>query len=321
MVPARAPLLRYVLVLLLAAAASPTGARPASAQAWPSRPLTMVVPYAPGGSTDMVARSVAPGLAAALGQPVLIENMPGVGGIAGVSRVAKAAPDGYRFVLGNVGTHVQNQFLFAYPPYDAMVEFVPAALLADLAMLLATRIDLPVYGVKDLVTYIRANSASVQYASAGFGSPTHLACALMNAALGVEVRHVPHRGGSLATKEMLAGRVDYFCSNVAAIKFHVEASRLKALAVLSRARVSTMPAVPTAQEQGMKGFEASNWLALFYPSATPEAIVERLNAAAVATLADGTLQTKLRGLGAEPTEPSRNTQSSLATLLAAEHEK
>ena len=319
--PARSVLLRRVVTLLLLTSAISAVVNPAAAQAWPNRPLTMVVPYAPGGSTDLVARLLAPRLAAALGQPVLLENMAGVGGIAGVSRVAKAAPDGYQFVVGNVGTHAQNQFLFAYPPYDAMVEFVPAVLLVDQAMLLAVRANLPIDGLKDFVAYLRANTASMQYASAGFGSPTHLACALLNSALGVDVRHVPYRGGSLATRELLAGKVDYFCSNVAAIKPHIDANRLRAPAVLSRARLASMPDLATAQEQGLKDFEASNWMALFLPSATPEPIVARLNAASVAVLADQTLQDKLRALGAEPAAPDRNTPERLAAFLAAEREK
>jgi tripartite-type tricarboxylate transporter receptor subunit TctC len=281
----------------------------------------MVVPYAPGGSTDLVARLIAPGLGAALGQPVVIENMAGVGGIAGVSRVAKAAPDGYQFVVGNVGTHAQNQFLFAYPPYDATAEFVPAALLADLVMLVAVRANLPINGLNDFIAHLRANAANMQYASAGFGSPTHLACALLNSRLGVDVRHVPYRGGSLATRELLAGKVDYFCSNVAAIKPHIEAGRLKAPAVFSRMQLSSLPSVATAQEQGLKDFEASNWLALFLPSAAPEPIVARLNAAAIEALADQALQAKLRALGAEPAAPDRNTEDHLQAFLAAEREK
>jgi tripartite-type tricarboxylate transporter receptor subunit TctC len=312
---------RRAAVPLLLAFAGLAKATPAAAQTWPKRPLTMVVPYAPGGSTDLVARLIAPGLGAALGQPVLLENMAGVGGIAGVSRVAKAAPDGYQFVLGNVGTHAQNQFLFAYPPYDAMVEFVPAALLVDQAMLLAVRADLPIAGLDGFIAHLRANAANMQYASAGFGSPTHLACALLNSALGVDVRHAPYRGGSLATRELLAGKVDYFCPNVAAIKPHIEAGRLKAPAVLSRARLSSLPNVATAQEQGLKDFEASNWMALFLPSATPDPIVARLNAAAIVALADPTLQTKLRALGAEPAAPERNTPERLAEFLVAERGK
>src|SRR5262249_37006080 len=150
-------------------------AGPPAAQIWPNRPLTMVVPYAPGGSTDLVARLIAPGLGTVLGQPVFVENMAGLGGVAGVSRVAKAAPDGYQFVVGNVGTHAQNQALFTHPPYDAAAEFAPAALLVDQVMLIAVRADLPIDGLKDFITHLRTNAANMQYASAGFGSPTHLA--------------------------------------------------------------------------------------------------------------------------------------------------
>jgi tripartite-type tricarboxylate transporter receptor subunit TctC len=281
----------------------------------------MVVPYAPGGSTDLVARLIAPGLGTALGQPVLIENMAGVGGIAGVSRVAKSAPDGYVFVVGNVGTHAQNQYLFAYPPYDAEAEFVPAALLADLVMLMAVRADLPIDGLNDFIAHLHANAAKMQYASAGFGSPSHLACALLNSTLGVDIRHVPYRGGGPVTRELLAGKVDYFCSNVAAIKPHSEAGRLKAPAIFSRMRLSSLPSLATAREQGLKDFEASNWMALFSPAATPEPIVARLNAAAVAVLADQILQTKLRALGAEPAAPDRNTQERLTSFLARERDK
>ena len=313
---ARLFLRRRIAALLLLVITTPV-----EAQTWPNRPLTMVVPYAPGGSTDLVARLIAPGLGAALGRPVLVENMAGVGGIAGVSRVAKAAPDGYQFVVGNVGTHAQNQYLFAYPPYDATAEFVPAALLADLVMLVAVRENLPIDGLNDFIAHLRANAANMQYASAGFGSPSHLACALLNSTLGIDIRHVAYRGGSPATRDLLAGKADYFCSNVAAIKPHIEAGRLKAPAVFSRVRVRGLPNVATAQEQGLKDFEATNWLALFLPSATPEPIVARLNAALVQALADQALQEKLRALGAEPAAPERNTPERLAMFLAAEREK
>jgi tripartite-type tricarboxylate transporter receptor subunit TctC len=294
---------------------------PAAAQGWPNRPLTMVVPYAPGGSTDLIARLIAPRLSQALGQPVFIENMAGIGGIAGVSRVAKAAPDGYQFVVGNVGTHAQNQFLFTHPPYDAAAEFAPAALLVEQVMVLTLRPDLPVDGLDDFIAHLRAHHPSMKYASAGFGSPSHLACALLNAALGIDIRHVSYRGGSPASRDLMAGKVDYFCSNLAAIKPHIEAGRLKAPAVLSRVRARSFPNVPTAQEQGLKDFEATNWLGLFLPVATPEPIVDRLNSAAVRALADQALQDQLRALGGEPVTPDRNTNERLSAFLAAEHAK
>jgi tripartite-type tricarboxylate transporter receptor subunit TctC len=294
---------------------------PAAAQGWPDRPFTMVVPYAPGGSTDLIARLVAPKLSQALGQPVLVENMAGIGGIAGVSRVARAAPDGYQFVVGNVGTHAQNQFLFKYPPYDAAAEFAPVALLVDQTMVLTTRPDLPVDGLEKFIAHLRLNQQTMKYASAGFGSPTHLACALLNAALGVDTRHVPYRGGSLASRDLMTGKVDYFCSNLAAIKPHIEAGRLKAPAMLSRARARSLKDIPTAQEQGLKDFEATNWLGLFLPVAVAEPIVERLNAAVVRALADRGLQDQLRALDAEPVAAERNTNERVLGFLAEERAK
>ena len=201
---------------------------PVGAQGWPNRSLTMVVPYATGGSTDLIARLIAPRLSQALGQSILIENQAGLGGIAGVSRVAKAAPDGYQFVVGNVGTHAQNQFLFTHPPYDAVAEFAPAALLVEQAMVLTVRPDLAVDGLEHFIAHLQARSSTMKYASAGFGSPTHLACALLNATLRVDVRHVAYRGGGPATVDLMAGKVDYFCSNLAAIRPDIEAGRLKA---------------------------------------------------------------------------------------------
>jgi tripartite-type tricarboxylate transporter receptor subunit TctC len=281
----------------------------------------MVIPYARGGPADLVGRLLAPRLEGALGQPVVVENIAGSGGIAGVSQVAKAAPDGYRFVLGNVVTHAQNQFLFAYPPYDAMAEFVPAALVVDQAMLLAARPDLPVAGLGSFIAHVRANTPHMQYGSAGAGSATHLACALLNAAVDVDVRHVPYRSGSLAMRELLAGHVDYSCFNVSAIKAHIEAGRLKALATLSRARLPCLPIVPTAQEQGLKDFEVSNWMALFLPAGTPEPIVARLNTATIAALSDPELRSKLHQFGIESVSNERNTPERLAVFIAAERDK
>jgi tripartite-type tricarboxylate transporter receptor subunit TctC len=292
-----------------------------AAQGWPDRPLTMVIPYARGGPADMVGRLLAPRLGAILGQPVLVENIAGTIGIAGVSQVAKAAPDGYQFVLGNVATHAQYQFLFTYPPYDAMAEFVPAALVVDQAMLLAVRPDLPVADLSEFVAHLRANPSRIQYGSAGAGSATHLACALLNSALNVEVRHVPYRSGSLAMRGLLSGQVDYSCGNVSAIRSDIEAGRLKALMVLSRARLPCLPFVATAREQGLKDFEASNWMALFLPAATPEPIVARLNAAAVTALADPKLRAKLHEFGIESVSNERNTPEWLGVFMAAEHDR
>lgn len=292
---------------------------PASAQTWPTRPLVLVVPYSAGGSQDAVARLIAPGLASALGQQVVVENVGGAGGTLGVTRVAKAPPDGYQFLLGNVGTHAQSQSLYDRPPYDAIADFVPVALLVDQSMLLAVRKDLPASNLQEFIAYARANGSKMQYGSAGIGSPTHLACALLNAAIGIEgSTHVPYRGGGPAMQDLMAGRIDYFCFNTASIKPQIDAGTVKALAILSAARVSSLPAVPTAQEQGLTDFVVANWMAFFLPKNTPPAIAARLNEATIAALADPSLQEKLRVLGAEPVAADRLPLDRLPAFLFSE---
>jgi len=284
--------------------------------------VTVVVPYAAGGSQDAVTRILAPGISAALGQPVVVDNVSGSGGTLGVLKVAKAAPDGYQVLLGNVGTHAQIPSLYERPPYDALADFVPVVLLVDQSMLLAVRKDLPAANLQEFIAYARANQSKMQYGSAGIGSPTHLACALLNAAIGAEqVTHVPYRGGGPAMQDLMAGRIDYFCYNTASIMPQVEAGTVRALAILSAARVPSLPTVPTAQEQGLKDFEVANWMAFFVPRGTPTEIVARLRAASETALAAGPTREKLSGLGAEPVPADRLPPDRLPAFVAAEMAK
>lgn len=310
------------IVLSLVAALSSGWINAAVAQAWPTRNVTVVVPYAAGGSQDAVTRILAPGVSAALGQPVIVDNVGGGGGTLGVLKVAKAAPDGYQVLLGNVGTHAQIPSLYERPPYDALADFVPVVLLVDQSMLLAVRRDLPAANLQEFIAYARANQSKMQYGSAGIGSPTHLACALLNAAIGAEqVTHVPYRGGGPAMQDLMAGRIDYFCYNTASIKPQIDAGTVKALAILSAARVPALPAVPTAQEQGLKDFEVANWMALFVPKGTPPEIVVRLREASLAALAAGQTRERLSGLGAEPVAADRAPLDRLPAFFAAEMAK
>ena len=305
--------------LFVAAAVSVACVGAALAQAWPTRTVTLVVPYSAGGSQDAVARLLSSGLAAALGQQVVVDNVGGGGGMLGVMRVAKAPPDGYQFLLGNVGTHAQSQSLYDRPAYDAVADFVPVVLLVDQSMLLAVRKDLPAGTLMEFIAYSRANQSKMQYGSAGIGSPTHLACALLNAAIGAEqATHVPYRGGGPAMQDLMAGRIDYFCFNTASIKPQIDAGTVKALAILSAARVSSLPDVPTAQEQGLKDFEVANWMAFFVPKGTPAAIVGRLREASLAALAAEPTREKLRVLGAEPVADDRLPLDRLPGFVASE---
>ena len=294
---------------------------PAAAQNWPARPVTMVVPYAAGGSTDIVARIFSARLSELLRQQVIVENIGGAGGMAGASRVAKAPADGYQFVLGNVGTHAQNQTLYKNPLYHAATDFAPVALLVDLPMMLVTRTSLPPNNLPDFIAYAKANQAKMQYGSAGTGAPTHLACALFNAAIGVNITHVPYRGSSQALQDMIAGRIDYFCLNASAAIPHVEGKTAKAIAMFTRERSPTFPTLATAQEQGLKDFTADNWLAFFLPKGTPGAVVQKLHEASVAALNTPAVAARLKEVGADPVAPDRRSPEYLQTFVESEIEK
>lgn len=239
----------------------------------------------------------------------------------GAARVAKAPPDGYQFVLGNVGTHAQNQTLYKNPSYNAATDFAPVGLLVDLPMLMVARTTLPPNDLREFIAYAKANQAKMQYASAGTGAPTHLACALLNAAMGVDITHVPYRGSALALQDMIAGRIDYHCLNASAAIPHLEGKTAKAITMTTRERSQTFPDIPTAREQGLKDFVAENWLAFFFPKGTPAAIVQRLNEVAVAAMTTPAVAAQLKKNGADIVAPERRSPEYLQKFVASEIEK
>lgn len=288
---------------------------------WPSRPITMVVPFAAGGATDVIARLVAEGLRAELGQPVIIENIGGAGGMIGSSRVAKAPPDGYQIVLGNVGTHAHNQSIYKKPLYNASTDFTPVALIADQSLVLVARKDFPAGTMAEFVAYVKANQAKLQYGSSGTGGSNHLGCVLLNSAMGVTVTHVPYRSGAQAIQDLVAGRVDYECPSAPVALPQIEGRTLKALAILSRNRSPSMPGLPSAHEQGLTDFDVPSWYALFLPKATPPDIVSKLNRATVAALRSPVAQQRLKEIGSGLVAPDRMTPDYLARFVAAEIDK
>jgi len=185
----------------------------AAVEDWPARPMTMVVPFAAGGTADPIGRVLAAGLSQALGQQVIVENVGGAGGMTGASRVAKAAPDGYQFVFGSTGTFAYSQTFYKHPLYNTVTDFAPVALVSQQPIMLVARKDLPVQNLQEFIAYTKANQAKMQYGSPGVGSGNHLACALLNAAIEVNVTHVPYRGGGPAIHDLIAGRTDYQCPN------------------------------------------------------------------------------------------------------------
>src|ERR1700722_17192314 len=228
------------------------GAGPAHAQdGWPARPVTMVVPFAAGGPVDLLGRILAKYLGDELNVPVVVENVPGAGGMPGSLRVARAAPDGYTFLLGSIGTHAMNQSLYKRPLYDAANDFAPVALIAQVPLVLIVRNDLPANDLQQFISYTMAQQSYMQFGSAGAGTSTHIGCVLLNQVLGIDVTHVPYRGGEAALLDVMAGRVDYMCSILSTAAQPIKSKEVKAIAMLSRERSPVLPDLPTADEQGL----------------------------------------------------------------------
>jgi tripartite-type tricarboxylate transporter receptor subunit TctC len=291
---------------------------PAAAQSWPVRPLTLVAPFAAGGTIDAVARILAVALSQTLGQQVVVENIGGAGGMTGANRVAKAAPDGYQLVLGSTGNFAQNQILYKAPPYNAVTDFAPVALITEQAAVLITRKDLPATDLKEFIAHTKANHTKMQYGSSGAGSAPHLACVLLNAAIGVQVTHVPYRGGGPAMQDLIAGRIDYQCPISTAAIPQIEGGAVKAIAVLARNRSSTTPTLPTAHEQGLENVESPYWTAAFLPGGTSPSIIQTLNSAIVTVMSNPSVQTQMRKIGAELVAPERRSPQYLQEFVKSE---
>ena len=224
-------------------------------------------------------------------------------------------------MLGNVGTHSQNQSIYKKPLYNAATDFAPVGLVVYEGLVLITRKDFPAGNLQEFIVYAKANQAKIQYGSGGVGGSNHLACVLLNSAIGISVAHIPYRGAGPALQDLLAGRLDYQCASVSAVLPYVEAKSVKALAILGKARSSSLPDLPTAQEQGLAGFEDSSWYALFLPRATPTDIVQRLNRAVVAVLQLPLVQQRLKDIGSDLVPPDQQTPDYLGKFVAAEIKK
>ena len=301
----------------LAVAASLALASSANAEDWPTRPLTMVNPFAAGGPNDVPARLFAQRMGEILGQPIVLENVGGAGGMSGADRVAKAAPDGYTFLLGTVGTQAQNQTLFKKPAYNSVTDFVPVALMLEAPLVLVARKDLPVNNMKEFVAYSKANKERMQFASAGTGSAIHLGCALVNMVAGLDIVHVPFRGANPAMQDLMSGRVDYLCDIITTAKPQIDAGTVKAIAILTKERSRVLPNVPTAIEQGFD-VEAYTWNAFFLPKGTPEAIVRKLNQATRDAMNTKALRDKLESAGLNLVSDDRTTPEYLAKFVQSE---
>jgi tripartite-type tricarboxylate transporter receptor subunit TctC len=306
-----------MLILLIVAAT----AVPAQAQEWPNRPMTMIVPFAAGGAVDVLARALAARTAEILGQQIVIENIAGAGGMTGANRVAKAAPDGYTFVLGSVGTHAQNQTLYKNPAYDAQKDFEPVALVSELPLLLVTKRDLPANDLQEFIAYAKANEGKLQFGSAGVGSAVHLGCVLFNAAAGIQATHIPYRGGGPAMQDLVAGRIDYTCNIITSALPNVKSNQIKAMANLAPKRAALLPDLQTSQEQGLEKFDATTWNMVLLPKGTPAPIVQKLNAALSQSLDTPVTKERLLNIGLDIPAPERRSPEFAATFVESEIKK
>jgi len=272
----------------------------AALAAYPERPVTIVVPFPPGGTTDILARIVGAQLEKRLNQAFVIENRPGAGGNIGTARVAKAAPDGYTLVMGTVGTHAINMALYKDTGYDNIKDFAPITRVANVPNVLEAGASQPYRSVKELIAYAKAHPGDVTFASSGNGTSIHLAGELFKTMTGVDIRHVPFRGSAPAITAMLGGHVDIMFDNLPSSFAQIKAGGLRPLAVTSSARSAALPDVPTLAESGLPGYEATSWFGLLAPAGTSPAIIRFLDEQVIAILADPAVRAQLDEQGAVP---------------------
>jgi tripartite-type tricarboxylate transporter receptor subunit TctC len=314
------PLRRKFLRLAAGAAVLPAITPIARAQAYPARPITIVVPYPAGGPADAVARVLAERMRVFLGQPIIIENVSGANGSIAVGRVAHAAPDGYTLSLGLWNTHVSNGALYALQ-YDVLNDFEPVALLASFSSMIIARKITPANDLKEFIAWLKANPGKASQGSAGVGSMGHIGGVYFQNITGTRVQHVPYRGSAPAMQDLMAGQVDMMIDAPVVILPQLRAGTIKAYAVLAESRLGQAADVPTADEAGLPGFYVSNWFGLWVPRGTSKSVIGKLNEAAVSGLADPTVRQKLAELGFEIPPRDRQTPEALGAFQRAEIDK
>ena len=308
------PVMRNLARMLLAAIAL-AAPMMAGAQAYPSRPVKLVVPFPPGGSLDITGRLIAQRLTEMWGQAVVVENKPGAGGNIGADFVAKSTPDGYTILLGALSTHAVNPNLYAKMPYDAVRDFAPITLIATTPNVLVVNAATPVGNVREFIAWTKANPGKLAFGSGSNGSAGHLAGELYKVDTGTDAVHVPFKGGAPATQALLAGDTQFMFDNLANAMAQVKAGKLKALAVTTAERSKLVPELPTMAEAGLPGFDISTWYGLFAPAGTPTAIVARWNTDVTKILTTPDVRAKLMADGAEP---APDTPEQFAQMIARE---
>jgi len=306
---------------ILFAAVSLLFATLASAQAYPSKPIHLIVPFPPGGGNDTVARAIAQQVGPDLGQPMVVDNRPGAGGSVGAELAAKAPPDGYTLFLAGVGSHAVNPNVHAKLPYDPMKDFAPITLLASAPSVLVVTPSVPARTIAEFTAYARANPGKLNYASNGSGSAAQLAAAMYETMAGVRMVHVPYKGIAPAMTDLMGGEVQLMFGTIVALVPHIQAGKLRALAVTSRKRSALLPDVPTLAESGLPDYQAGSWYGIEAPAGTPREIIERLNSVMVKALKQPEVAKRLAAEGAEvigstPEEFGAHIKSELARVGA-----
>jgi len=303
------------IALILAAFSLFAAAGGARAQAWPSKSIRFVIPYPPGGASDVTARTLGIKLSEALGQPVVIENRPGANGIIALENVAKSPPDGYTLLMANLGPNAINAAVYSKLPYDSIKDFTPVMLTTLVPQILVVNPALPVASVKELIALAKAQPGKLNFASAGNGASNHLSGELFKSMTGVQLTHVPYKGDTPAMTDVIAGQVAMMFPTAIAATPHVKSGRLRALAVTSRKRIGSLPDLPTVEEAGVPGFEAVSWGGVMGPGGMPRDIVVKLHAELARILKMPDVSEKLTGLGAEIVA---STPEEFAAYLQAE---
>lgn len=310
------------IATIAALAAVMAAASPAAAQEWPTRPVTMIVPFAAGGPIDTLARIMTPGLSKEFGQQVIVEDIGGAGGMTGDSRLARAEPDGYTFGVGNQGTHIFSQYLYKKPLYNPFTDFAPIGLVVGNSKVLVVRNSLPVNNLAEFIAYAKKNETKMQYGSAGGGSATHVACVLLTSKMGTpKITHVPYRGTALAMQDLIAGRIDFLCDITSTALPQIKGGRVKPIAMLAKRRSPVLPDLPTALEQGLAGVDAEGWNGFFAPLHTPPAIIAKINAATSKVLDDPAVHQRLLSLGLEVPAKDERSPEYLTKLVKDEMAK
>jgi tripartite-type tricarboxylate transporter receptor subunit TctC len=294
--------MRHLPAKLMIAAVCALGlaSGPADAQQWPARVVKFVVPFAAGGTTDILGRLMAQRLSEEYGQQFVVENKAGAGGNIGADSVAKAAPDGYTFVVGTPGPHVINQFLYKNQPFDGAKDLAPVMVIARVPNLISVHPDVKAKSLKELIDLVKAQPGKLSYATAGIGGTGHVAMELMKSMTGMDIVHVPYRGSAPSLTDVVAGRVDVSSDNLPPVQPFVEAGKLRALAVTTTKRWPELPDVPTVAEAGVPGYEASAWFTIAAPAKTPREIIDKMNASMNKYISEPEMIAKMRKLGAEP---------------------